>query len=288
MSRLVDLHMHSIYSDGDKSPEELMQLAKQNNIGIMAITDHDNIMGSKELMKMPSRGMVRYSGVELTALVNKGRMHILGYNIDLDNAQLNAELDELQRCAIYNLLMYVDLLKRDFNIEIPKEEIDRLVNSKKNVGRPELALILIKMQKCATIDQAFDIYLNPVMERVRKVKKGLSPEECIELINNAGGVASLAHPCSLKLDDAELEERIQTLKAVGLRGIEIQHIHTTAKERAFYAHLATKYDLLETGGTDYHGPAVKPNVMIGSGINHNVHIEEDTLSLVLKIKSRYQ
>ncbi len=287
MEKKVDLHIHSIYSDGCNTPRELMELAMQNNIGIMAITDHDSILGSKELMKLPDMGIVRYSGTELTAKVSKGRMHILGYNIDLDNEELNRRLDDMKKAAVYNLLMYVDVLKRDFGICIPMEKLEPLVNSKSNVGRPQLALLLIELGYCKTVDEAFDVYLRYALEKVRKAKVGLTKEECVELINKAGGVASLAHPCSLLMDEEELEKEIEYLQGIGLKAIEIQHIHTSDKDRKFYYYLANKYGLLETGGTDYHGPKVKPDVMLGTGKNNNVNIGEETLSLVLKVKSRY-
>ena len=104
MVKIMDLHTHSIYSDGNLTPEEIVREASKRKIGVLAITDHDNIEGSKELVKLPHKDILVYSGVELTAKANKGRMHILGYNLDLDNEELNRVLDEQKRTAIYNLL----------------------------------------------------------------------------------------------------------------------------------------------------------------------------------------
>ena len=91
MEKRVDLHTHSIYSDGSKTPKEVSEEAKSNNVGILALTDHDNIDGSKELIALHDPEIYAYSGVELTAKVAKGRLHILGYNIDLENPELNIE-----------------------------------------------------------------------------------------------------------------------------------------------------------------------------------------------------
>lgn len=284
----VDMHMHSIYSDGSKTPQELLNMARSLNIGIMSLTDHDNIEGSKVLVNEPTDGMTIYSGVELTAKVPKGRMHILGYNIDLENHDLNSSLQRMKEASIYNMLLYIEILKKDFGIALPQDEVDKLLSAKGNIGRPHLALLLIKLGICKDVDEAFDNYLTYAYKKVSKIKKGLTKEECVELINGAGGTAVLAHPVSLKLNDEELDREVAYLKSLGLSGIEIYHIHTSPKDRIHYHHLAQKYDLLISGGTDYHGEEVKPNVFMGSGINGNVEIYEDTLTLTKNIKSRYK
>lgn len=285
--RKVDLHTHSIYSDGSKSPSELLRLAKNNNIATYAITDHDNIEGSKELIKQEHSDITLYSGVELTAKVSKGRMHILGYNIDLDNPELNRVLKEMKEASIYNLMLYIEVLKLDFGIVLPKDKIESLLSAKGNIGRPHLALLLIDMGICKTVDEAFDNYLTYAYKKVSKIKKGLTKEECIDLINGAGGIPVLAHPVSLKLSKEGLNEEVKYLKSRGLQGIEIYHIHNKPEDRIYYQELADKYDLLVSGGTDYHGEEVKPNVKIGSGIDGNVNIPVHTLSLTRNIKSRY-
>ncbi len=284
----VDMHMHSIYSDGSKNPHELLNMARSLNIGTMALTDHDNIEGSKILLEEQAPDMEIFSGVELTAKVPKGRMHILGYNIDLENHDLNDTLQRMKEASIYNMLLYIEILKKDFGIALPQDEVDRLLSATGNIGRPHLALLLIKLGICKDVDEAFDNYLTYAYKKVSKIKKGLTKEECVELINGAGGTAVLAHPVSLKLNNDELDREVAYLKSLGLSGIEIIHIHTKPKDRKYYHHLAQKYDLLISGGTDYHGEEVKPDVLMGSGINGNVEIYEDTLTLTKNIKNRYR
>ena len=284
---IVDLHVHSIYSDGCLSPEEIIELAKKESITTLAITDHDNIEGSKELIRLNPEGINIYSGVELTAKANKGRMHILGYNIDLENEKLNEKLKEMKDASIYNIMLYVELLKKYFAIIIPEEELNNLLSIKGNIGRPQLALLLIKLGYCRTVDEAFNKYLIFVYEKTRTIKKGLTKEECIDLITNAGGIASLAHFNSLKMSLEELKNEILYLKSLGLGAIESTHINLLDEERNLARNIATEYNLLETGGTDYHGPKVKPDVQIGTGRNNNVDIPENTLSLTKKIKNRY-
>ena len=284
---IVDLHVHSIYSDGCLSPEEIIELAKKESITTLAITDHDNIEGSKELIRLNPEGINIYSGVELTAKANKGRMHILGYNIDLENEKLNEKLKEMKDASIYNIMLYVELLKKYFAIIIPEEELNNLLSIKGNIGRPQLALLLIKLGYCRTVDEAFNKYLIFVYEKTRTIKKGLTKEECIDLITSAGGIASLAHFNSLKMSLEELKNEILSLKFLGLGAIESTHINLSDEERSLARNIATEYNLLETGGTDYHCPKVKPDVYIGTGRNGNVLIPENTLSLTKKYPSRY-
>lgn len=283
----VDMHMHSIHSDGTHEPLELLEIAKKKNVAIMALTDHDNIEGSKELVKYNDKDISIYSGVELTAKVPKGRMHILGYNIDLDNPDLNQTLKEMKEASIYNLLLYIEIIKKDFGIILPQAEIDNLINSKSNIGRPQLARILLKYGYCKSINEAFDAYLSHAYEKVRKIKRGLTKEEAIDLINASGGVASLAHPSSLCMDNEELFAEIKYLKSIGLSSIEVIHINNNPLQRKYYHELAKYFDLLESGGTDFHGLEVKPDVEMVTGRNFNVDINENTLSLTKKIKNRY-
>lgn len=281
----IDLHTHSIHSDGSKTPEELLKLAKNAGLKVFAITDHDDIEGSKKLINCNEKNIVIYSGVELNAKVDKGQLHILGYNIDLYNEKLNNRLKELKKYSIENIKLYLKQLKDDFNIVLPKEDIEKLLNRKGNIGRPNLALILVKYNYCQTVAEAFDKYLKD--DKVRLIKKYITKEECISLIENAGGIAVLAHPWSLKLTNEELYEEIKYLVSIGLKGIETYHSYNTKEQTDFYKLIAKEFNLLETGGTDYHGPDIKPTIKIGSGINNNLNIKITDSSFIKQVKSRY-
>lgn len=282
---LVDLHTHSIYSDGTKSPKELINLAISKNIKILAITDHDDIEGSKELIALKNKNIIVYSGVELSAQVDKGSMHILGYNFDLENKEFNLKLKELREKSIEKIKLYLNQLKEDFNIILPEQEVDELLNGIGRVGRPRLALLLVKYNYCQNVQEAFDKYLYDTT--ISNIKQNLSPLDCISLINKAGGIPVLAHPWSMKLTEEELREELSLLVAYGLKGIEVYHSNNTREQVELYHKLAQEFSLLETGGTDFHGKEVKPDIELGTGICNNINIKEDSLSLIKKIKSRY-
>jgi len=274
MERLIDLHTHTIYSDGNKSPKQLLNMAKEIGITDFAITDHDTINGVKTIKKEDIEELNFITGVELTAKATKGRMHILGYNIDVYNDNLNAKLNN--RNDLYNFMLYVNGLKELFNISFEDSEITEITTRVGNIGRPDLARLLLKHNYVKSIQEAFDKYLNPVMDNCRSQKRGYTKEECIEMIIDAGGIPVLAHPITLKMTKEELIQELKYLKSIGLMGVETKHIHHNPEYTEMLEEIALDLDLLTTGGTDYHGE-IKPDVKLGTGINNNVKVTSSTM-----------
>lgn len=279
MKKLIDMHTHTNYSDGDYSPTELIELAKKQNIKILGITDHDTLEGIKNVPKN-IKNLKIIPGIELTAKVPKGRMHILGYNIDINNEELNDKMSWLKDKSTNSVISLIEQLKKDYKIYFTHEEIKELINANHNLGRPDLARLLIKKGYVKTVQEAFDKYLIAAYDKTRKVNKNLKPEECIKLILNSGGIPVLAHPHSLELDNKQLEILIRKMIKQGLKGIEVYHSDHTKEKEEFYLYLANKYKLLISGGSDYHGPITKPDIFLGLGKN-NIMI--DDLSILNKI-----
>lgn len=281
MNKLIDMHMHTNYSDGDLSPDELVKHAAMNNIGIMAITDHDTLEGIKKVDRnsvyVKASGLKIINGIELSAKVSKGRMHILGYDIDLKNKQLNDKMAVLKDNSLQSVLSVMEQIKRDYGIRFHYDDIKNLVNANHNLGRPDLAKLCVKYGYADNVQDAFNKYLIEAYDKTRQVGKGLQYEECLELINNSGGIPVLAHPKSLELSELELLKLIREMIEYGLKGIEVYHSSHTKEEMAFYLDIANKYNLLVSGGSDYHGITVKPHVKIGTGVNNNLNIQELTI-----------
>lgn len=286
--KLIDLHSHTTFSDGELTPQELIHLAIKNNIRMLAITDHDTLKGihniNREDEKVIQSGIEIIDGIELTAYVEKGLMHILGLNIDKDNKELNDEMDRLRNNSISRMKSYIVQLKEDYNIEFKEEDVNELLNLPRNIGRPDLAKLLIKYNYVSTVKEAFDKYLVEVYNKTRTTTNRLMYKECIELINKANGIPVLAHPKSLELNEEELEVLLQDMIKCGLKGIEVYHSSHSEKERELFINLANKYNLLVSGGSDYHGPITKPNISIGTGDNNNLHITN--LSIVEHFKKQ--
>ena len=283
-NKLIDMHTHSIYSDGEYEIDELLKRAIKNGVGTIAITDHDTLTGIKTIDKKYKKDINIINGIELSAKVTKGRMHILGYDFDINDSYLNSKMDELKLNSIYSIMAIINQIRIDHNIILTEEEIKEIINRKGNIGRPLVAKLMVNYGIVKSVKEAFDKYLNPSYNKIRSTNKGIYYEECISLINNAGGYSILAHPNQLKMDDYELEETLKKLIACGLRGIEVYHSGHSKEEIEKYLYLAQKYNLLVSGGSDYHGENVKPNIELGTGLNNNLKIKK--LSLLDAINRR--
>lgn len=285
--KLIDMHTHTNYSDGDLSPMELVKLAIENNIGVLAITDHDTIEGIKHVDRnnpiIIKSGIKIINGIELSAKTTKGRMHILGYNINLNNDDLNNKMKILKNNSINSTLSVMEQIKRDYGIVFTYEDIKNLVNSNHNLGRPDLAKLCIKYGYAKSVGEAFDKYLVDAHNKIRKygIIKGLEYKECLELIIKSGGIPVLAHPKSLELDKKDFLILLKEMISYGLQGIEVYHSSHTKKEMEYYLSIAKEYNLLISGGSDYHGTIVKPDIELGSGKNNNIKIRK--LSILDKI-----
>lgn len=286
MDKLIDMHVHTNYSDGQYSPDEVIKMGIDAGVGVMAITDHDTLDGIKKVDRnkefIKESGIKIVNGIEISTHSDTGTMHILGYDIDLDNKELNNKLKELRTNRMNSTLAVMEQIRRDYGITFSYCDIIELVNSN-HVGRPGLAKLCVKYGFSDSISDAFDNFLNPAKDKVRRYDKNIFYPECFKLVKDAGGLVIIAHPKTLKLKDYDLDKLIYNIKEYGLDGIEVYNSIHTMKDVNFYKVLADKYDLLISGGTDFHGPSIKPNIEIGTGYG-NIKIKK--LSLVDELKKR--
>ena len=201
-------------------------------------------------------------------------MHILGYGIDLNNKALNKKMIDLKDNSINSVLSIMEQIKRDYGIRFSYEDIKELVNANHNLGRPDLAKLCIKYGYAATVRDAFDKYLIDAYNKTRQTGKGLQYQECLQLIANSGGIPVLAHPKSLELSEKDFIIILKDMISCGLKGIEVYHSSHTKEEMKYYLEIANKYDLLISGGSDYHGKTVKPDIELGTGKNNNIKIKK--------------
>lgn len=279
---LIDLHTHTCCSDGELYPDELIKYAYDKNVRTLAITDHDTLLGLKNIdYDMEILKEMKYiPGIELSAKVDKGTMHILGYGIDMNNERLNKKMNELRDNRMHACLSLMEQIKRDYGIVFGYDDIKDLINSNHNLGKPDLAKLCVKNGYAINIQDAFDKYLLPSYEKVRGTNKRLTYQECIDLIIDSGGIPVLAHPKTLKLTEKELLTLVKEMITYGLKGIEVYHSTHIEKENKFYIEIANNYNLLISGGSDYHGKNVKPDIDVGIG-KGNLKIKK--LSLLDKI-----
>lgn len=274
---LIDMHTHTCYSDGELTPNKLVRKAERRGIQTISITDHDTLLGVQNMTIPESEREIEViNGIEVSIKVPKGRMHILGQDIDIWNEELNNKMEELHNRSIYSVAGIICQLKKDYGIVFSTEEILKTLTAQRNIGRPDVAKLLIEHGYASTVQESFDKYLIESYKKLGDIAKGISFPECAELIHKANGFVILAHPVSLELDKYELERKIDYLVENGLDGIEVFHSNHSPEDTEEYLHLAEKYNLLIGGGSDYHGPNVKPDVELGTG-KQNIKIKKLTL-----------
>lgn len=264
----IDLHIHSTASDGTLSPVEILQLAQKLKLGAISITDHDTLKGIREIFPPPDSSIVSVlTGIELSTNsppLHKvtGSFHILGYGIRLDDPVLNQNLDTLQQARKNRNPLIISRLNA-LGVDITLAEVME-ASGEAQIGRPHIAKTIINKGYAQTIDEAFDIYLG--FNKPAYVDKyRLDCQDAIDIITGAGGIPVLAHPFLLKIaDKSSIEALILDLKDMGMQGIEVYYPEHPPEYSEFYSGLARKYDLVITGGTDFHGK-LKPEIQLGSG-----------------------
>lgn len=285
-SKVIDLHTHTIYSDGELTPDELIREAIDKKVGILSITDHNTIDGIKSVNKnnklIKKTGIKIVDGIELSAKFNNGKMHILGYDIDINNENLNKKLYEIKNNSFNTFLSTIEQVKRDYNISFSYDDIKDIIVNKNMCGRVDIAKLLVKYGYANSVKEAFDKYLESSYKKINNLIIKPSYEECLNLITSSGGIAVLAHPKSLKVSNAEFSSLIENMKHYGLSGIEAYHSSHTSDEMAYYVDAAKKHDLLASCGSDFHGKNVKPDISLGSGKNNNLNVKK--LELIKRFK----
>jgi predicted metal-dependent phosphoesterase TrpH len=259
---MIDLHVHSTYSDGSFTPKELAQKARAAGLAAIALTDHDTVKGVPAFLAACRQEGVRgIAGVEISADFNPGTMHMLGYLIDPASEQLEKALIALRTGRQERNQEILRKLKA-LGFKLDWNEVAAFAGEDV-VGRAHFAQALVAKGYVATKDQAFDRYLAKgkaaYADRYR-----LTPEDSIRLIREAGGAAVLAHPFSLKLSRAALSRHLTELKRHGLAGVEAVYSEYTPEQQKRYGKLARDHGLVVTGGTDFHG-AVNPQIKLGVG-----------------------
>lgn len=264
----IDLHIHSTASDGTLSPADIIALALRLRLGAIAITDHDSVAGSREaLLNGIPEALGFLTGVEISAdpppsYPGAGSIHILGYGMRLDDPELNGTLEKLQGARKDRNPQIVARLNK-LGIALRLDEVEREAGDGQP-GRPHIAKLLVKKGIVRTIDDAFDRYLgNGKPAYVDKYR--IESSQAIELINAAGGIPVLAHPCLLELEsDQQLDELLREMMSMGLKGLEVYFSEHTPEQIHRYSELAKRCDLLMTGGTDFHGD-IQPEIRMGVG-----------------------
>ncbi len=252
----ADLHLHTNFSDGTFTPEELAAHGKRCELAAMSLTDHDTVEGCERMAAACEvEGIEFITGTELTTESRGNELHLLGYGVDVENQKLLTETAKFQQVRQNRIREMVARLNQ-LNVPLQVEAVFKLANCR-SPGRPHVARALVQAGLCANLDEAFERYLK--VNRPAWVPKfKISAREAIVLIHQAGGVAVMAHPGLNRTDEV-----IPEMVAAGLDGIECFHSKHSASTAVHYQQMAAKYGLLVTGGSDCHGNS-KGKPLIGT------------------------
>ena len=282
----IDLHTHSWFSDGTKSPTELVQLAANSGVSAIAITDHDTMDGVDEAMAVSSEfGVEVVPGLEVSVIHKKKPLHILGYFMDPADSKLAAALSVLQEARDRRNAKIIAKLQA-VGVAATVEELKK-ISGIGQTGRPHIAKLLVNHGLVRSIPQAFDEYLKKDA-KAYVARFAYSAEEAISFITEAGGLAVLAHPIQVDKTLNSLVTLLPVLKSYGLDGIEAYYPTQKKKMRKRIRMFARENDLLLTGGSDYHGD-IRPGTRLAGG--NNVYVSPRLLDLMkvrLKTDSKRQ
>ena len=242
-----DLHIHTNYSDGLLGVEEVLGLYASRGYGVISITDHDNIEGSRQAATLAARyGLRVVPGVEVSTLHEGRDIHILGYGC----AETPAFLDMLAfivQSRLARAQKMIDRLHKFWEFSLDMDHLLSLAGDKDVVGRPHIARAMVEKGYCRDTQTAFARYIGDECQAYVP-KQSLPPADAIRTIREAGGIPVLAHPIFLETDFIILD-----LIEQGLGGIEVFYLRHGEDATQFYRKIARRYGLLCTGGTDFHG-----------------------------------
>lgn len=257
----IDLHIHSTASDGRYQPRDIVYLAVERGVQVIALADHDTIDGIAPALAaarlFPELKLI--PAIEISTDLPGDEVHILGYFLDHTHPVLQAQLEKMRQSRIERAKKMIAKLN-DMGMAIGWEQVQKFSGGK-TIGRPHIAQALIEKGYIATFQEAFTKYIGRNAPAYVSRDK-MAPEEAIKLIADFKGVAVLAHPLTVR----EPEPLILSLIPAGLSGIEVYYKDYRPEQRKYLRELADKHKLAATGGSDFHGLDAS-EVMLGeSGV----------------------
>lgn len=261
MSKRVELHCHSIYSDGTLTPADLVSRAVKNGVDMLVLTDHDSVSGAADLFAAGAAASLQVRlGIEINCAGEGAadRVHVLGYGFRPDSPGFAERLSEFRERRTIRAKRIVENL-RTLGISVDFDSVR--AGAHETIGRPHVADALRRLGVVKSRKEAFERFL--IKGKPGYVDSmGPSPAEAIALIRDAGGTACLAHPQTAGKEN-DLEELVRS----GLQGVEVLYAGHTPTQVRNYGDWALSRGLLACGGSDFHGP--------GTGREERLGIEYD-------------
>ena len=276
----VDLHIHSTASDGKLNPADIGRKSAERGLTVSALTDHDSVDGITSALaaaeSFPQLKVI--PGVEISTDVPNGEIHVLGYFLDYTDHKLKTTLERMRHSRRERAHGMVNKLGK-LGIQIEWQRVQELAGSG-SIGRPHIAQAMLEKGYIASIKEAFTKYISRDGPAYVEREK-MTPKEAVELLLQSHGLPVLAHPLTIN----EPEKMVISLKEAGLVGIEVYYDSCTNEEISKLVSLANRYNLIATGGSDYHGLDNITETMIG-GADVPIESAEQLIALTQQRASR--
>ena len=273
----IDLHVHSLVSDGSFTPGELAVHAKEQGLAAFALTDHDVIAGSDEAAAAAEKAGVEFiNGMELTADFQGLKIHVVCLGFDAHNPAFQAMYKKIRAIKEGRIEDIIEFVRRK-GLDISLEKVQEFTY-KGLLDRYAVMRYLVSLHLYDRAQPLWDNYLDPAVVEMG-LNFNITAEEALPIIHEAGGITSLAHfHKNIGLGSLESrqqqEQAIVELHRLGLDGMERFYPNYSAEDEEFAAQMIQKYDLLPTGGTDFHGTN-RPGIEMGTGMNGNIAVPYD-------------
>ncbi len=267
---MIDLHSHTDSSDGTFTPAELVAEATRIGLEALAVTDHDTFAGYDLAKPLAAEaGLELVCGIELSTRYGGASVHLLAYfPCDPPSEPFREWLNFLLESRRDRNRRLIDKL-RSLGVDITLEDVER--KGRSLTGRPHFARVLVEKGYATDIQHAFDEFLDE-SARGYVQRHEVPIEEAIERVNEAGGIASLAHPVRVAKNNWDkLHEYVGAMKLMGMGAIEVYHSDHSPENVAYYQSLALEFDLAVSGGSDFHG-GNKPFISLGTGLRGNLDV----------------
>ncbi len=279
MNSGIDLHIHTVYSDGTDTPEVLIKTLRNFNIGTFAVSDHDTIEGCRAVLPLVPHDIKMICSVEFSCKTEYKKCHILGLGIDIYHPAITDTVNAGKRLREAKLYSRLEHLKNVHGIVFSDKDVNTL-KSKNSVGKPHIARILVRDNYADSIDAAIKNFLT-----FRGYNDKLDAKFAIDAIISAGGIPVWAHPLGgegeRRLSEDDFKHQLSLLLSAGIKGLECYYSRYTKEDIAFLLNSAKENSLLVSGGSDYHGE--NKNISPGELSSDSSEIDLDNITVLRKL-----
>lgn len=285
MEKMIDLHVHSLFSDGKKNIVEMIEMAKKKNIGYLSFTEHYNLSSYQIAKELAGDDIEIIPGIEIGTDISEyglNKQHQCHMLVYYPSTKICMMLDEYEQNREAAILKILDLLRKHQNITISYNQVCQCARNAEHITRFDVALTLAKLGFSKDPFTAYGEYLD-YNAKCYVSRKKKTPIELIQYVKEVGGVIVVAHPKSIRMEREKEKNFFRELADAGLDGIEVYTPHNGEETRKRHLEYCKEFDLIYTAGSDYHGIKAR-EIEMGTGIRGNLNVTD--IAIIENLKKR--